>query len=98
MKKILFIVLVLPLAMFSQDQISGVVMEAPDKNEQTPLFGANVYWLGTTVGTTTDYDGNFTIAYTDSYKKLVISYVGYKTHDRRRISILSRSKKQRNYI
>jgi outer membrane receptor for ferrienterochelin and colicin len=31
------------------------------------------------VGTVTDFDGNFEIAYKPEYKKMVISYVGYKT-------------------
>ena len=69
----------LPLAIFSQEKVSGMVMETNQKNEHTPLFGANVYWLNTTVGTTTDFDGNFTIPYNKTYKKLVISYVGFKT-------------------
>jgi outer membrane receptor for ferrienterochelin and colicin len=54
-------------------------MEANEKNEPIPLFGANVYWLDAAVGTTTDYEGNFTIPYSSTYKELVISYVGYKT-------------------
>ena len=79
MKYILYILILLPISTFSQDKISGVVMEANEKNEHIPLFGANVYWLDTAVGTTTDLDGNFTIPYSTAYKKLVISYVGYKT-------------------
>ncbi|WP_452226743.1 TonB-dependent receptor [Lacinutrix cladophorae] len=79
MKKILYILFMLPFAIFSQEQISGIVLEASEKKEQVPLFGANVYWLETSVGTTTDYNGNFTIPYNESYKKLVISYVGFKT-------------------
>ncbi|QRM89292.1 TonB-dependent receptor [Lacinutrix sp. WUR7] len=79
MKHILYILFILPFAIFSQEKISGTVTEANEKNEQLPLFGANVYWLDTAVGTTTDYDGNFTIPYQNSYTKLVISYVGFKT-------------------
>ena len=54
-------------------------MEANDKNEHIGLAGANVYWLNTEVGTVTDLDGNFIIPYKSEYKKLVISYVGFKT-------------------
>ncbi|MFD2542348.1 TonB-dependent receptor domain-containing protein [Lacinutrix gracilariae] len=79
MKKIIYILLMLPITIFSQDKISGMVMEANEANEHLPLFGANVYWLDTTVGTTSDFDGNFTIPYNASYKKLVVSYVGFKT-------------------
>jgi len=64
---------------WSQDKISGMVMEANEKNEHIGLPGANVVWLNTSVGTVTDIDGKFTIPYSKDYEKLVISYVGYKT-------------------
>ena len=54
-------------------------MEANEKDDQIPLPGANVYWLGTTIGASTDIDGVFTIPYKKDYKKLVISYVGFTT-------------------
>lgn len=54
-------------------------MEANGKNEHIGLAGANVFWLNTSVGTVTDIDGKFTISYSKDYKKLVISYVGFKT-------------------
>lgn len=61
---------------FSQDKVQGVVYE---KETNNPLPGANVYWLGTEVGEVTDFDGNFSISYKNSYKKLIVSYVGYTT-------------------
>ena len=79
MKKIVFILLVLPLAAFSQNEISGEIVEVNSENKEVPLPGANVYWLNTTVGDVTDFDGKFTIPYQDDYRQLVISYVGYKT-------------------
>jgi outer membrane receptor for ferrienterochelin and colicin len=78
MKHILFI-LFLPLCLFSQSNLQGVILEANDKNEAIGLPGANVYWLNTSLGTVTDIDGNFTIPYTPDYTQLVISYVGFKT-------------------
>lgn len=65
--------------MWSQDQLEGMIMETNDKNEQTGLFGANVYWLDESVGTITDNDGSFVIPYKKGYSQLVISFVGYKT-------------------
>ncbi|MCF7559068.1 TonB-dependent receptor [Sabulilitoribacter multivorans] len=79
MKNIFYILLMLPIFMSSQDKINGMIMEANDKNEHIGLAGANVYWLNTEVGTVTDLDGKFTIPYKTDYKKLVISYVGFKT-------------------
>lgn len=68
-----------PLISFSQENISGVVLEANAENQEFGLAGANVYWLNTEVGTVTDIDGRFTVSYKPQYKKLIISYVGFKT-------------------
>ena len=65
--------------MFSQESITGMIMEANEKNEHIGLAGANIYWLNTTVGTVTDIDGKFALIYKKEYSKLVISFVGFKT-------------------
>ncbi|MFC4723487.1 TonB-dependent receptor domain-containing protein [Geojedonia litorea] len=79
MKNIISILIIFPMLSFSQDKISGMIMEANEKNEHIGLAGANVIWLNTTVGTVTDVDGKFTIDYKKEYQKLVISYIGFKT-------------------
>ena len=79
MKQRIYILLLFPIIAFSQNSISGVVFEANEQNQNIGLAGANVYWLNTEVGTVTDIDGNFTLSYKAEYKKLVISYVGFKT-------------------
>src|SRR5690606_22542695 len=79
MKNILYILLLIPALTFSQDQLSGMIMEANAENKHEPLAGANVYWLDTTVGSVTDIDGKFTIPYKQEYTKLVVSFVGFKT-------------------
>ncbi len=78
MKNLLYILFILPLCIFSQEKITGHITENVN-NEEVPLGGANVYWLNTSVGAVTDFDGNFEISYKPEYKKLVISFVGYKT-------------------
>ncbi len=78
MKNLLYILFILPLCVFSQERISGTITENIN-NEEIPLSGANVYWLNTSVGSVTDFDGNFEIPYQPEYKSLVISFVGYKT-------------------
>lgn len=67
------------MLMFSQEKITGMIMEANEKNEHIGLAGANVYWLGAQVGTVTNLDGMFSLEYKKEYTKLVISYVGFKT-------------------
>ena len=80
MKNILYIVFLLPLMMFPQvDELSGAILEANTENSNNPIAGANVFWLNTSVGVVTDIDGKFTIPYKESYKQLIISYVGYQT-------------------
>jgi outer membrane receptor for ferrienterochelin and colicin len=69
----------LPFAVVGQDYLSGKVIEANVSSQAPEIEGANVYWLHTTVGTTTDSSGVFKIPYKADYKKLVVSYVGYRT-------------------
>lgn len=62
------------LAVFAQ--IRGTVKDA---STGEPLPFANVFYDGKGVGTTTDDDGNFTIAAHVGWNKLTISFVGYQT-------------------
>ncbi|MHA7843611.1 MAG: TonB-dependent receptor [Winogradskyella sp.] len=78
MKKFVIIMLLLPFIGLSQDQLEGVVLETSTGKEM-PLPGANVYWLGSSVGAITNDDGTFSLPYKFSFNKLVISYVGFKT-------------------
>ena len=59
-----------------QSAISGVVSDA----DGNPLPGANVLVKGTTTGTQTDFDGNYTIN-ADNGATLVFSYIGFKTKE-----------------
>ncbi len=56
----------------TERSISGVVS---DENGE-PVIGATVVVKGTSVGTTTDVDGNFTLRISSNAKILHISYVG----------------------
>ncbi|WP_299383926.1 TonB-dependent receptor [uncultured Lacinutrix sp.] len=77
MRKILYILFLLPLLALSQEQLSGVILE--ESSSQSPLPGANVFWLGTKVGNVTNFNGEFSLPYKVEYTKLVVSFVGYKT-------------------
>jgi outer membrane receptor for ferrienterochelin and colicin/copper chaperone CopZ len=59
--------------------ILGTVYEKNEMGELIPLIGANLYWENTTIGATTDADGNFKIQNTGEEHGLVVSYVGYET-------------------
>lgn len=58
--------------------VTGVVTDAGDGS---PLPGATIVIKGTTNGTVTDIDGNYTIN-VESSQVLVFSYVGYATEER----------------
>ena len=78
MKHILLLLLTIPALVFSQQKVSGSILELQN-NKEVPLPFANVFWLDSQVGTVTDIDGNFSIEYSSEHTKLVISYVGYTT-------------------
>ena len=62
----------------SQDfTIEGTVLD----QFGTPLPGANILEKGTTNGTQTDFDGNYSITVGGSDATLVISYIGYTTKE-----------------
>jgi outer membrane receptor for ferrienterochelin and colicins len=60
-------------------RLMGVVTEKDAAGKDQPLPGANVYWLGTTKGTTTKDNGVFLIDRLEGVDKLIVSFVGYKT-------------------
>lgn len=57
--------------------VSGVVT---DVNGQ-PLPGVNILVKGTTIGTQTDFDGNYSINIPDGSNILVFSYIGFTTKE-----------------
>ena len=59
---------------FAQNTVVGRVVDA----NNTPLIGVNVVVKGTTTGTTTGIDGNYSIKVAES-QTLVFSYLGYTT-------------------
>lgn len=73
------IVLLVSIQSFSQQFFKGMIMDRNNPKDALGVYGVNVYWLHTSVGTTTNEKGWFEIPYKPNYKKLVVSYVGYKT-------------------
>lgn len=67
-----------PITKLSQGPVvTGVVF---DENG-LPLLGANVLEKGTTNGTQTDFDGNFTLSVADEKVTLMVSYLGYSSQE-----------------
>ena len=78
MKKRIYLIAVMAmmtLSVMAQSlTVTGVVMA---QDEPDPVIGANVMVKGTTLGTITDFDGNFTIQ-AKAGDVLQVSFMGYK--------------------
>ena len=57
--------------------VKGVVKDANGE----PIIGASVFEKGTSNGTVTDYDGNYSLKVGNSNATIVVSYVGYVTQE-----------------
>ncbi len=76
MRKLLSLIVCLTMGvtmLMAQTVVRGTVVSTEDGE---PVIGAAVIITGTTTGTTTDFDGKFTIKVPSDAKSLTISYVG----------------------
>lgn len=63
-------------ALANAQEITGVVL---DKNTRLPIESASIYFDNTTVGTSTNLKGEFSIPFKEEIKSpLIISFLGYK--------------------
>ncbi|MCL2649640.1 MAG: TonB-dependent receptor [Candidatus Azobacteroides sp.] len=77
-KQALFFVLLLMLftpVYAQQINVQGIVVDA---NDETPLIGVNVVVAGSTKGTVTDLNGNFSLADIPASATLTFKYLGYE--------------------
>ncbi|UZR94552.1 SusC/RagA family TonB-linked outer membrane protein [Chondrinema litorale] len=64
---------------FAQDRtITGSIKSASD---ESPLPGVNIIVKGTTVGTISDFDGNFRLTVPQGGSVLLFTYIGFKTQE-----------------
>ncbi len=75
MKKyiILMLMALASIGVSAQSTVNGTVV---DSNGE-PIIGATVMVKGTSTGTVTDFDGNFTLPNVPAKAQLVVSYIGY---------------------
>ncbi len=80
MNKLFFLLLIFfSQTIFSQTIITGKVA---DKNTKETLIGANVIIKGTSIGTATNYEGDFKLTTSNTFPiTLTISYLGYENKD-----------------
>jgi TonB-linked SusC/RagA family outer membrane protein len=77
LKSVLCILTMLPLLVFSQVKIKGTVTDS----EKEFLPGVSVLIKGTTTGTITDINGNYSIEIPSKNSILVFSYIGFITKE-----------------
>jgi len=69
--------LLLSIGAYAQITVNGIVKDATGE----PVIGASVRVVGTTTGTVTDFDGNFTLSNVKQGAKLQVSSIGYQTQE-----------------
>ncbi|WP_396178020.1 SusC/RagA family TonB-linked outer membrane protein [Flavobacterium sp.] len=74
--KLLLLVLLFPLSILAQSTLTGTVM---DKVSNQPLPGVNVVVQGTQNGTSTDFDGKFSLK-VNKGDVIVFTYIGFKEY------------------
>ncbi len=82
MQRLLFFsafIFLFPLSLLAQQTtVKGKIISSDDGQG---LPGVSVFIKGTTTGTITDYDGNYTVNIEENSEALVYSYVGYKSQE-----------------
>ena len=68
-----------PVIIFTQTTLSGMIMDSVNSTDNLGVEGASIHWLNTNISTISNSKGWFKIPYEKTYKKLVISYLGYQT-------------------
>ncbi len=66
-------------AAVAQTEIKGKVTDAITKE---PLPFANVLFTGTSIGVTTDFEGNFLLSHPQHFDSVTVSYIGYIKYTR----------------
>ncbi|MGC1204431.1 MAG: SusC/RagA family TonB-linked outer membrane protein, partial [Flavobacteriaceae bacterium] len=74
---LLFFLLLAPVYIFGQTSVTGTVTE---QSTSIPLPGVNVVIKGTSIGTATDFDGNYRIEVNNG-DVIVFSYIGYQSQE-----------------
>ena len=70
----IFLCLTLAVAVFADISVKGTVIDADGAE---PMIGVSVLVKGTSIGTVTDFNGNFELTVPDK-ATLQLSFIGYK--------------------
>lgn len=75
--KTVILLFLLPLFAFAQSVVNGTVTDA----NNLPVLGATVLVKGTSIATSTDFDGKYSLNNVPADAVIVISYIGYVTQE-----------------
>jgi hypothetical protein len=75
--KAVLLLFLVPFFAFAQSVITGTVLES----NGLPALGATVSVKGTSNGTSTDFDGKYTLNNVPKDAVIVFSFIGYKTQE-----------------
>ncbi|MDC0230443.1 TonB-dependent receptor [Aureispira] len=78
-RKILFLLLIVfttPVKVWTQASLSGLII---DGETQEPLMSVTVSIKGTTIGTISDFDGNYQLALKKGEYSVLFTYMGFNT-------------------
>jgi len=78
MRKTVLTIISMFLCIIAFGQEKTITGKVTDASNDSPLPGVNIYIEGTTIGTTTDMDGNYQIEVPEDENVLVFSFVGYQ--------------------
>ena len=77
-KSTLLLLFMMPMSFFAQSTVSGTITE---RDTGMPIPGANVVIKGTTTGTTTNFDGEYTLEGVNLDDVIVVSYLGFSSQE-----------------
>lgn len=75
--KVIVFLLLSTIILRAENKIKGIVLEK--ENPAQVIVGANIYWQNTTIGTTSDANGEFELEQPEHAHMLVVSFVGYES-------------------
>ncbi len=74
-----FLILIFTASIFGQGTLRGTIS---DSLTNDPLVGANIYFLGTAIGSASDINGAYSISKIPfGHYRVKVSYIGYKSRD-----------------
>ncbi|MGB7786667.1 MAG: SusC/RagA family TonB-linked outer membrane protein [Salinimicrobium sp.] len=77
-KSTLLLLFLMPMSFFAQSTVTGTITE---RDTGMPIPGANIIIKGTNRGTTTDFDGNYSLENVNLDDVIVFSYIGFASQE-----------------